>query len=413
MRLLDCNDAALRLWQEGEAQWSPGLAWFSEGRYQFGEIAWQQARRAPREVNTRYWHRLSTQPLSPALGPARHTADLAHAHLATLFPDTAINEPVALAIPGAMDTGQLSLLLGILQTLPVEISAVIHRSALVGAYLGQPCAHIEVQLHQASITVIDIDNGEAHVGDTGLLPGCGLLGLLDEIAEAIGQQFVAQTRFDPQRRADTEQALYEQIPELLKRLSTQSEVSCTVDDHTARINADTLRPVGEALSRELRQALPDSIGHIALDTLLSDLPGLSLPHPITEIAPSVLWQAVDAHVVPTEGELVFQRRLACQSHSTETPPGTPVVASPSSIQTTPSRGATQPTHQVVSGRAMLLVAGAPIAPGVELAAPGTLLISPSTLVHLNGQACKGEVSIQPGDRLVVGTLEVLFISVED
>jgi hypothetical protein len=330
-----------------------------------------------------------------------------------LFPDTAINEPVALAIPGAMDTGQLSLLLGILQTLPVEISAVIHRSALVGAYPGQPCAHIEVQLHQASITVIDIDNGEAHVGDTGLLPGCGLLGLLDEIAEAIGQQFVAQTRFDPQRRADTEQALYEQIPELLKRLSTQSEVSCTVDDHTARINADTLRPVGEALSRELRQALPDSIGHIGLDTLLSDLPGLSLPHPITEIAPSVLWQAVDAHVVPTEGELVFQRRLACQSHSTETPPGTPVVASPSSIQTTPSRGATQPTHQVVSGRAMLLVAGAPIAPGVELAAPGTLLISPSTLVHLNGQACKGEVSIQPGDRLVVGTLEVLFISVED
>ena len=413
MRLLDCNDAALRLWQEGEAQWSPGLAWFSEGRYQFGEIAWQQARRAPREVNTRYWHRLSTQPLSPALGPARHTADLAHAHLDTLFPDTAINEPVALAIPGAMDTGQLSLLLGILQTLPVEISWVIHRSALVGAYLGQPCAHIEVQLHQASITVIDIDNGEAHVGDTGLLPGCGLLGLLDEIAEAIGQQFVAQTRFDPQRRADTEQALYEQIPELLKRLSTQSEVSCTVDDHTARINADTLRPVGEALSRELRQALPDSIGHIALDTLLSDLPGLSLPHPITEIAPSVLWQAVDAHVVPTEGELVFQRRLACQSHSTETPPGTPVVASPSSIQTTPSREATQATHQVVSGRAMLLVAGAPIAPGVELAAPGTLLISPSTLVHLNGQACKGEVSIQPGDRLVVGTLEVLFISVED
>ena len=68
MRLLDCNDAALRLWHEGEAQWSPGLAWFHDGRYQFGEIAWQQARRAPREVNTRYWHRLATQPLSPALG---------------------------------------------------------------------------------------------------------------------------------------------------------------------------------------------------------------------------------------------------------------------------------------------------------------------------------------------------------
>jgi hypothetical protein len=311
-----------------------------------------------------------------------------------------------------MDAEQLSLLLGILQTLPVEISAVIHRSALVGAHLGQPCAHIELQLHQASITVINIDNGEAHVGDTGLLPGCGLLGLLDEVAEAIGQQFVAQTRFDPQRRADTEQALYEQIPALLKKLSMQSEVSCTVDDHTARINADALRPVGEALSRELRQALPDAIGHIALDTLLSDLPGLSLPHPTTEVAPSDLWQAVGAHLVPTEGELVFQRRLACQRHGSETSPRTPVVAPPSSIQTAPSQEATQATHQVVSGHATLMVAGAPIAPGVELAAPGTLLVSPNTLVHLNGQSCEGEVPIQPGDRLVVGTLEVLFISLE-
>jgi hypothetical protein len=72
----------------------------------------------------------------------------------------------------------------------------------------------------------------------------------------------------------------------------------------------------------------------------------------------------------------------------------------------------QATHQVVSGRATLMVAGAPIAPGVELAAPGTLLISPNTLVHLNGQPCEGEVSIRPGDQLVVGTLEVLFISLE-
>ena len=260
--------------------------------------------------------------------------------------------------------------------------------------------------------MIKIDNGEAHVGDTGLLPGCGLLGLLDEIAEAIGQQFVAQTRFDPQRRADTEQALYEQIPGLLKKLSTQSEVSCTVDDHTARINADTLRPVGEALSRELRQALPDSIGHIALDTLLSDLPGLSLPHPITEVAPSDLWQAMETHLVTTEGELVFQRRLSCQSHDSETSPGTPVAVQPSSIETAHSQQATQATHQVVAGRAALMGARATIAPGVELGAPGTLLVSKGTLAHLNGQACEGEVPIQPGDRLVVGTLEVLFISLE-
>ena len=104
MRLLDCNDASLRLWNDGDALWSPGVVWLSGDRYQFGEPAWEQARRAPREINNRYWHRLSTQPLSPALGPARHTADLVHAHLEALF--NGISGDSTLAIPGAMEPGQ-------------------------------------------------------------------------------------------------------------------------------------------------------------------------------------------------------------------------------------------------------------------------------------------------------------------
>ena len=102
MRLLDCNDASLRLWNDGDALWSPGCV-LSGDRYQFGEPAWAQARRAPREISNRYWHRLSTQPLSPALGPARHTADLVHAHLEALL--NGMSGDIALAIPGAMEPG--------------------------------------------------------------------------------------------------------------------------------------------------------------------------------------------------------------------------------------------------------------------------------------------------------------------
>ncbi|MGB2419707.1 MAG: hypothetical protein ACPH9Z_06220, partial [Luminiphilus sp.] len=221
MRLLDCNDASLRLWNDGDAIWSPGVVWLSGDRYQFGEPAWAQARRAPREISNRYWHRLSTQPLSPALGPARHTADLVHAHLEALL--NGMSGDITLAIPGAMESGQLSLLLGILQTLPVTATSVVHRSALVGAAAGQSCAHVELQLHQASITLVTVENGVARAGDTQLLPGHGLLGLMDDIAERIGEQFVAQTRFDPQRRAEAEQALYLQLPDLLRALGTQSE----------------------------------------------------------------------------------------------------------------------------------------------------------------------------------------------
>ena len=308
MRLLDCNDASLRLWNDGDALWSPGLVWLSGDRYQFGEPAWEQARRAPREINNRYWHRLSTQPLSPALGPARHTADLVHAHLEALL--NGISGDITLAIPGAMEPGQLSLLLGILQTLPVTASGVVHRSALAGAATGQSCAHVELQLHQASITDVTVDNGVARAGQTQLLPGHGLLGLMDDIVERIGEQFVAQTRFDPQRRAETEQALYLQLPDLLQALGTQSEVSCSVEGHSARIAADALRPVGAAFTQALAPLLPAGTAHIALDALLSALPGLDLPAQATTTGPEDI-SLIAGTLAPPRGELHFQREAPC------------------------------------------------------------------------------------------------------
>ena len=171
---------------------------------------------------------------------------------------------LALVIPGAMESPQLSLLLGILQTLPVNISAVTHRSALIGGATGQSCAHVELQLHQTCITSVSVERGVACAGETQILPGQGLLGLMDDIAERIGEQFVAQTRFDPQRRAETEQTLYEQIPELLRSLATLSEMSLTVEGHTARITADALRPVGAAFSHALAPLLPQHTPHICL-----------------------------------------------------------------------------------------------------------------------------------------------------
>ncbi len=415
MRLLDCNDASLRLWNEEEALWSPGIAWFTEGQYRFGEPAWLQARRAPREINNRFWHRLSTQPLSPALGPARHTADLVHAHLEALLGDG--NDDLVLAIPGAMESGQLSLLLGILQTLPATASSVVHRSALVGAAVGQSCAHIELQLHQASITLVTVENQVALTGDTQVLPGHGLLGLMDEIAERIGEQFVTQTRFDPQRRAETEQTLYQQIPDLLRSLATQSEISCTVEGHTARITADSLRPVGDAFTRALVPLLPAAPQHIALDSLLSALPGLSLPHNRTETGPEVVPAIAQTMAIP-EGALHFQREAPCgtvvEGSNTESVKPNVAAESPSNTEVKADREQTPlpATHQLVAGCATPLSPGAHIAEGAVISGPAELRIESGASVQLNGQPAEGVISLSAGDQLTAAGVEVLFIAVE-
>jgi len=417
MRLLDCNDASLRLWNDGDALWSPGVVWLSGDRYQFGEPAWAQARRAPREISNRYWHRLSTQPLSPALGPARHTADLVHAHLEALL--NGMSGDITLAIPGAMESGQLSLLLGILQTLPVTASAVVHRSALVGAAAGQSCAHVELQLHQASITLVTVENGVARAGDTQLLPGHGLLGLMDDIAERIGEQFVTQTRFDPQRRAETEQALYLQLPDLLRALGTQSEVSCSVEGHTARIAADALRPVGAAFTAALAPLLPAGTAHIALDALLSALPGLDLPVQATTTGPEVI-PLIAGTLVPSTGELHFQREAPCGSTtSSGHAPAEPKHSAAASAQADTEQESPEPsqtpgsaTHSLVDGHAVPLSPGKHITDGVSAAESGVIDIAPGTPAELNDQSVAGRVAVNADDRLCTGGVEVRFITVD-
>ena len=417
MRLLDCNDASLRLWNDGDALWSPGVVWLSGDRYQFGEPAWEQARRAPREINNRYWHRLSTQPLSPALGPARHTADLVHAHLEALL--NGISGDITLAIPGAMEPGQLSLLLGILQTLPVTASGVVHRSALAGAATGQSCAHVELQLHQASITDVTVDNGVARAGQTQLLPGHGLLGLMDDIVERIGEQFVAQTRFDPQRRAETEQALYLQLPDLLQALGTQSEVSCLVEGHSARIAADALRPVGAAFTQALAPLLPAGTAHIALDALLSALPGLDLPAQATTTGPEDI-SLIAGTLAPPRGELHFQREAPCgnATSSGQAPADLQQLAAAStqptteqeSLETVQARGSA--THSLTGGHAVPLSPGKHIADGVSAAESGAIDIAAGISAELNDQVVAGRVAVNAGDRLCAGGVEVSFITVE-
>jgi len=412
MRLLDCNDAALRLWQDGEGIWSPGIAWFAGGQYQFGEPAWQRARLSPRVINNRFWHRLSTQPLSPALGPARHTADLVHTHLQTLLGD--VPGDVRLAIPGTMEPAQLSLLLGILQTLPVTARSVIHRSALIGSAVGEACAHVELHLHQASITAVSVTDGIATAQETQLLPGQGLLGLMDEIAERIGEQFVSQTRFDPQRRAETEQALYQQIPSLLGSLVTQSEISCTVEGHTARITREALAPVGAAFSRALAPLLPAGVERIALDALLSELPGLTSSGEHISVSAEIIPRAADVLEV-TEGELVFQREAPCSGLvAPGKPPGmaaqehTP-VAEADSGHTAP---ATAVTHQLIAGHATPLTLGSSVTDGVVLSGVNELTVTTEAAVTLNGRSVEGVTAISAGDRLTVAGVDVDFIVVE-
>ena len=243
--VLDINDASLGLWQDDSlALSSPGYALLEGKDYHFGLAAREKARLLPRQINHRYWAQLDTEPMVPAFGPSRHSADLVHAHLLSIHEGGGRPDNVIIAAPGSLQLNQLSLLLGIAEQCPFSVTGLVDRA--VAACAGHPVAdynwHVELQLNQALLTGMRLENGQLVRDNLVPIPGSGWLALQDALARAIADAFIRQTRFDPRRSASNEQSLYDALPGILERLETASETNIDLDGRQARVERATRRP---------------------------------------------------------------------------------------------------------------------------------------------------------------------------
>ncbi len=299
--LLDLNDANLQLWHAGQNVQSPGYALLEGKAYTFGSAARSAARLRPRDINTRYWWQLNTEGLQPALGPARHTADLVHAHLLDIHKQAGQPEDIILAVSGSMAQDQLALLLGIIEQCPFNAVGLVNRSVALASAVNCPgnVYHLEIQLHQALISELAQSDGQLAMRRVIPLPGCGLLQLQERLVEIIAAAFIRQTRFDPRRKADSEQQLYDALPTVLRALGSATETNIEVMGYRARINQSELRPAGELLFK----SAPEAMGiltpqdRIIMDPVAGLLPGLMNSFPQAQLIDSnALQLSVDQHL---------------------------------------------------------------------------------------------------------------------
>ncbi|MEM9257509.1 MAG: hypothetical protein AAGA91_18865 [Pseudomonadota bacterium] len=293
--LLDLCDSNLQLWHGDRHVQSPGYALLQGQEYRFGVDARAAARLQPRNVNTRFWWQLNTEPLQPTLGPARHTADLVHSHLSDLHKNAGEPEEIILAVPGSMQHEQLALLLGIVQQCPFAAVGLVHRSVAISSQAhGERLRHLELQLHQALLTEVTLHDNTARLQRSIPLPGVGLLQLQERLVEIIADRFVRQTRFDPRRSASDEQSLYDALPKTLNSLQSSDETNLEVGGYRARLSREDLRIAAVELGAAVHRA--SDAGHqILVDPAVSVLPGWqeqlpdSLPLPTTAL-PAALTQ---------------------------------------------------------------------------------------------------------------------------
>ena len=213
---------------DGQATESPGFALPEKGGLLVGRAAESKAHLFPRQIIHHFWNHLNTDPLEqPGQSVPQSTAEIAYNHLDRIWQHIQKHgNEVIIAVPGFYDRQQLGLILGIANELsmPVKGFVPLALAASADAHPGKMMLHLDIHLHRLEVTYLK-QGQQLTLEDSVTGTEKGLIYLHKQWAEAIGQEFVSSTRFDPFHQAASEQELYHRLPGILHNLQHSPSIA--------------------------------------------------------------------------------------------------------------------------------------------------------------------------------------------
>lgn len=233
-----------------------GIALLLDEGLKIGNDANQLAKLHPRKVNDNYWQSPSVEQLKAVPNYVRHHADLIYHHLTKIHKDLGEPEKIVLAVPSSLNAEQLSYILGVADALPFEFSGLCDLAVAGAADSGLRgnLLHYDLQRHQTVITLLHSD-AEAEKKDVIVAPNLGLHAIQTKWANIIADSFIEQSRFDPMHTADSEQNLFNQLPDWINQLSNSNDLSLEFSTHERTYEAKIERQQFIAANNEFIDAL--------------------------------------------------------------------------------------------------------------------------------------------------------------
>jgi FHA domain len=454
---IEIDDAGLTAVREGSSSSSaasPGYAVYS-GRDRIGlSTGWAAMRRsrlAPRNTCTTFWDRLDSAPLPEPFPPGLSHADLAHAHLSSLWSE--VNESVdrvILLVPPWYRDAEHGLLLGISRACGIPVTGLV--DSTVAAALGleaDSAIHLDIHLHRAAgVRVVRSDRLRRDQARSE--EGAGILSLVNAWAAFIAEKFVKETRFDPLHSAAAEQRLYDEIPEILDSLRDRESDIARIEWDGREYAVEILREDVVRIARshygrivDLARSMASAIEpQIRVSSRLAALPGFAelvaseLSTDVLPLPPGIAAQNVLQfrnrlpHAAGNDGAVAFVASL-----SVEDPRSDPAIPTPHSLR---SLLPSVPTHVLWEGVAyslepapFLLGVAIPLdARGLNLSGAvagisrihctlrfvdGRFVVEDHSRYgsYVNGRRVESTAVLRSGDRLRLGTpgVEVQLIEV--
>ena len=247
---------------DGQASESPGFALPEKNGLLVGKAAESKAHLFPRQIIHHFWDHLNTDPLElPGKHVPQSTAEIAYNHLDRIWQQLQIHgDEVIFAVPGFYDRQQLGLILGIANELSIPVKGFVPLAlaASPGNHPGKMMLHLDIHLHRLEVTCIN-QGQQLTLGDSVTGNEKGLIYLHKQWAEAIGQEFVSSTRFDPFHQATSEQELYHRLPGVLYNLHHSPSIAFDMTGGSRTYGITLTRKLiarkGESVYTELRQII--------------------------------------------------------------------------------------------------------------------------------------------------------------
>ncbi len=419
--LLELNDLGIRCYQDGQClHQSPGIA-IVESQLLFGEEALAQCRWHPLNTYSQFWSQLNTEPLQLNHPQVRHHADLAFLHLQHIeaqLPQAFADQPVIFSLPAATPRDSLGLLLGISQQCGLKPLGLVDQglAAVLTRAQGGHCWHIDMRLHDTLITELRIADQQLQYLSADSLADTGWLSLQSHLLKLFSDWFIQQTRFNPRHGADTEQALFDSLPEWLRQCQNPlaDTLTCELGQHRIQIETRQVLDAVHAFMRPLQQRVDALTGsrlflgdHLSewASLLLTDVP-VTTPLPASAVADNLSHIRRELTEHPEGVRLI--RQLPCETANVSAAAITPAVAS-----------ATHLLHQhrayPLQGHFSLCASGklqAGIQPQCLLSLQQGKFQSEQPLL-LGGQPYDPSMPLLAGDQLQLGDLSLTLIRVED
>jgi hypothetical protein len=200
---------------------SPGFALPEKNTLTVGAAAERKAHLYPRQILNHFWDQLNTEPLEQPNPFAHNHAEIAFEHFAHIWKTVrSYGNEMVIAVPDFYTPDHLGLILGIARELAISVKGFVPLALVsVPDRLPQGLAlYIDMHLHRFEITCIR-RKGQFSRQESVSSEGNGLFNLYRKWVDAIGEEFVRGTRFDPLHQASTEQELYDRLPGVLNQLN--------------------------------------------------------------------------------------------------------------------------------------------------------------------------------------------------